>query len=97
MIVAPIKVVPKVQKIAATSANLVKKIEIYIDNKITVKEFSEKMGVPLPELMKKLIENKIMTSITASLDFDTATLIAGEFGIVVKKHENKVDVQTFMS
>ena len=74
-----------------------KKIEVYIDNKITVKEFSEKMGIPLPELMKKLIQNKIMTSITASLDFDTAALIASEFNIVVKKHDNKVDVQTFMS
>ena len=93
----PIKVAPRIQKIATTSANLVKKIEIYIDDKITVKEFSEKMGVPLPELMKKLIQNKIMTSITASLDFDTAALIAGEFNIVVKKHDNKVNVQTFMS
>jgi hypothetical protein len=34
---------PKVHKIATTSANLVKKTEIFIDNKITVKEFSEKM------------------------------------------------------
>jgi len=90
-------VAPRVQKIATTSANLVKKAEIYIDDKITVKEFSEKMGVPLPELMKKLIQNKIMTGITASLDFDTANLIAGEFNIAVKKHDNKVDVQTFMS
>jgi translation initiation factor IF-2 len=95
--VAPVRVAPKVQKIATTSANLVKKVEIYINEKITVKEFSEKMGVPLPELMKKLIQNKIMTSVTASLDFDTAALIASEFNVVVKKHDNKVDVQTFMS
>lgn len=88
---------PRVQKIATTSANLVKKVEVFINDKITVKEFSEKMWVPLPELMKKLIQNKIMTSITASLDFDTAALIAWEFNVVVKKHENKVDVQTFMS
>ncbi len=94
---APVHVAPKVQKIATTSANLVKKAEIFIDDKITVKEFSEKMWVPLPELMKKLLQNKIMTSITASLDFDTANLIASEFWIAVKKHENKVDVQTFMS
>ena len=94
----PVRVVtPKIQKVATTSANLVKKIEIYINDKITVKEFSEKMWVPLPELMKKLIQNKIMTSITASLDFDTAALIASEFNILVKKHDNKVDVQTFMS
>ena len=74
-----------------------KKVEVYIDDKITVKEFSEKMGVPLPELMKKLIQNKIMTSVTASLDFDTAALIASEFNVLIKKNDNKVDVQTFMS
>lgn len=95
--IQPAPAVPKIQKIATTSANLVKKSEIYIEDKITVKEFSEKMGVPLPELMKKLLQNKIMTSITASLDFDTAALIAAEFDIAVKKPENKVDVQTFMS
>ncbi len=95
--VHPVQAAQRVQKVATTSANLVKKMEVTIDDKITVKEFSEKMGVPLPELMKKLIQNKIMTSITASLDFDTASLIASEFGIIVKKHENKVDVQTFMS
>ena len=96
-IVQPVRVVPKIQKIATTSENLVKKVEVYINDKITVKEFSEKMWVPLPELMKKLIQNKIMTSITASLDFDTAALIASEFDIIVKKHDNKVAVQTFMS
>ncbi len=95
--VQPVKLPPKIQKVATTSANLVKKLEIYIDGKITVKEFSEKMWVPLPELMKKLIQNKIMTSITASLDFDTAALIASEFDVLVKKPDNKVDVQTFMS
>ncbi len=87
----------KVQKIATTSANLVKKTEVFIDDKITVKEFSEKMWVPLPLLMKKLIENKIMTGITASLDFDTAALIALEFDVLIKKHDDTVDVQTFMS
>lgn len=51
---------PKVYKEAQSSANLVKKQEITINETITVKEFSEKMGVPLQELMKKLIANKIM-------------------------------------
>ncbi|MBO4203716.1 translation initiation factor IF-2 N-terminal domain-containing protein [bacterium] len=71
--------VKKVEKEATTSANLVKKSELFMDDKITVKEFSEKMGVPLTDVMKKLMENKIMTSITSSLDFDTAMLIASEF------------------
>lgn len=87
----------RIQKTATTSENLVKKIEIIIDEKITVKEFSEKMWVSLPEVMKKLIENKIMTWLTASLDFDTASLIAAEFWITVKHKETKLDVETVMT
>lgn len=88
---------PKVHKEASGSANLVKKQEIIISDSITVKEFSEKMGVPLQEVMKKLLENKIMKWVTASLDFDTATLIGSEFNVEVKKKENKLGVETFMS
>ncbi len=86
----------KVQKEATTSANLVKKTEVTIDETITVKEFSEKIGVPLPEVMKKLIANGIMTSLNASLDFDTASLIAEDLGVVLKKKEATLDVQSFM-
>ena len=34
----------------------------------------------MPEVMKKLIANGIMTSLNASLDFDTASLIAEDLG-----------------
>lgn len=86
----------KVHKKATTSADLVKKTEVTIDEMITVKEFSEKIGVPLPEVMKKLISNGIMTSLNASLDFDTASLIAEDLGVVLKKKEAVLDVESFM-
>ena len=86
----------KVHKEATTSSNLVKKTEVTIEENITVKEFSEKIGVPLPEVMKKLIANGIMTSLNASLDFDTASLIAEDLGVVLKKKEATLDVQSFM-
>ena len=82
---------------ATTSANLVKKSELFMDDKITLKEFSEKMWVSLIEIMKKLIENKIMTWINSSLDFDTASLIWAEFGVEVKKNETQLDMESFMS
>ncbi|MDR0861034.1 MAG: translation initiation factor IF-2 N-terminal domain-containing protein [Candidatus Peribacteria bacterium] len=88
---------PKVHKDATTSANLVKKTELFMDERISVKEFSEKMGVPLPEILKKLMENKIMTGINSSLDFDTAMLIGTEFNVEVKKHEKQLDMESFMS
>ena len=82
---------------ATTSANLVKKSELFMDDKITLKEFSEKMWVSLIEIMKKLLENKIMTWINSSLDFDTASLIWAEFGVEVKKNEAQLDMESFMS
>lgn len=87
----------KIEKIATTSENLVKKQEIIIEGKITVKEFSEKMGIPLPQVMKKLMENKIMTSITASLDFDTAALIAEDLWVIVKRKEHQLNLESFLS
>ncbi|HKL44173.1 MAG TPA: translation initiation factor IF-2, partial [Candidatus Absconditabacterales bacterium] len=88
----------KKPKKATTSANLVKKDEIVINSNISVKEFSEKMGIPLPEVMKVLMQNKMMLGITANLDFDTASLIAEDLGVIVKKEENQqLDVESFMS
>ena len=75
---------------------MVKKTEVTIDEHITVKEFSEKIWVPLPEVMKKLIGNGIMTSLNANLDFDTASLIADDLGVSLKKKEATLDVQSFM-
>ena len=86
----------KVHKEATTSDHLVKKTEVTIDEHITVKEFSEKIGVPLPDVMKKLIGNGIMTWLNANLDFDTASLIADELGVALKKKEATLDVQSFM-
>ena len=90
-------VIPKKEKIAKLSDNLVKKKEIIVDKAITVKEFSEKMWIPLPEVMKVLLTNKIMVWLTSSLDFDTATLVAWELWIVVKKPENKLSMENVLS
>lgn len=87
----------KKEKVAATSANLIKKQEVEIDEKITVKEFSEKIWVPLPEIMKKLLENKILTWITSSLDFDTACLIWADLWVILKKKQAKMNVESFMT
>ncbi len=92
--VVPVK---RIKKEATTSKNLVKKAEIVVDAQINVKEFSEKMWVSLPEVMKMLLKNKIMVSVNSSLDFDTASLIAEEFDVVLKKKEAKLNVESFLS
>ncbi len=87
----------KTEKQATTSKTLVKKSELFMDDKITVKEFSEKIGVPVVDIMKKLMENKILTSLNSSLDFDTVSLIAAEFDVEVKKKEVQLDMESFIS
>jgi translation initiation factor IF-2 len=83
-------------KVAKTSANLVKKDSVVMQDMISVKEFAEKMGVSHLEVMKKLLENKIMVSINSSIDFETATLIAEEFGVGVTKEQATMNVESFM-
>lgn len=83
-------------KEAGVSSNLVKKQEIIIGDTINVKEFSEKMGVPLPELLKKFLQNKIMVNINSSVDFDTANIIGEEFGVKVKKEATNISLDDVM-
>lgn len=55
---------------------------------VTVKEFSEKIGKPVTEIVKKLMMLGIMATINSNIDYDTAELIASDFGITL---ELKVD------
>ncbi|PWM03747.1 MAG: translation initiation factor IF-2, partial [Clostridiales bacterium] len=52
---------------------------------VTVKELSEKIGKPAAEIIKKLFILGIMATINQEIDFDTCSLIAGEYGIEVEQ------------
>ena len=54
---------------------------------LTVKMLSEKIGVSVVEIVKKLFILGIMATINSVIDFDTAELVSNEFGI---KLENKI-------
>ncbi len=86
----------KPKKEATVSTNLKKKTEITISNMITVKEFSEKTGVPFPELMKVMISNKIIGGINTNLDYDTAALIGEELGVQVNKEQDTVSIESLI-
>lgn len=58
-------------------------------NEITVKEFSEKIGKPVTEIVKKLMLLGIMATINSNIDFETAELIASEFGITLELKMDK--------
>ncbi len=51
---------------------------------ITVKDFSEKIGKPVTEIVKKLMLLGIMATINSNIDFETAELVASDFGITLE-------------
>ncbi len=61
--------------------------EIEIPETITVKDLAQEMKKTTAEVIKKLLGYGIMATINNEIDFDTAFLIAGEFGITAKKKE----------
>lgn len=61
--------------------------EITIPETITVKDFAAEMKKTTAEVIKKLLGYGIMATINNEIDFDTAFLIAEEFGIKAIKKE----------
>ncbi len=59
--------------------------EVEIGDFLTVKEFSDKIGIPLARIIGELMKNGIVVNINSQIDFDTCFLIAEGFDIKVKK------------
>lgn len=59
--------------------------EVEIGDFLTVKEFSDKIGISLARIIGELMKNGIMVNINSQIDFDTCFLIAEGFDIKVKK------------
>ncbi len=68
---------------------------IEIPSTITVKAFAEKLEKPVPEIITALLKNGFLAGINETLDFETAALIADEFGFQTleeKIDEKRVDI-----
>ena len=61
--------------------------EITIPENITVKDFAAELKKTTAEVIKKLLNYGVMATINNEIDFDTASLIADEFGVKVNKKE----------
>ena len=70
-----------------TKQKIFKLEEITIPETITVKDFAIELKKTTAEVIKKLLGYGVMATINNEIDFDTATLIADEFGVKVNKKE----------
>ncbi len=60
-------------------------ITVKIPDEIGVGELAERLEVPATEVIKKLMMLGVMASISQSVDYETASLIAEDFGAIVEK------------
>jgi translation initiation factor IF-2 len=77
----------------------IKKKEGVVDlpDAITVKEFAEKTGVQVPQIISVLMKNGIMANINQYIDFDTAAIVANEVGVEVKKMHVAVSAESLLA
>ncbi len=60
---------------------------IEIPEIVSVKEFSEKTGLPVTSVIANLMKNGIMATINQIIDYDTASIIADELQVEIIKQE----------
>ena len=71
--------------------------EVAIPENISVKEFSDKIGVPVAKIIGELMKNGVLVTLNASIDFDTSFLIGETFGIkIIREISEDVSVTDLM-
>ncbi|UQZ90813.1 translation initiation factor IF-2 [Deltaproteobacteria bacterium Smac51] len=61
------------------------KRRIKVDEAITVSELAHRLSIKAGDIIKKLMSMGVLANLNQSLDFDTATIVASEFGYEVEK------------
>jgi len=61
------------------------KKSVHIPETVTVKRFSEILGVPVSKTITELLKNKILATINDEIDFETASIIAQDMGFETEK------------
>ncbi len=70
---------------------------IEIPSRIVIREFAVKLNLPAPQVMAELIKNGIMSSQNEEIDFETAAIIAEDFGYQAVRSDAALDAApTFM-
>jgi len=63
---------------------------------LSLKEFSEKCGLPVSEVISTLLKNGIMATINQQLDYETAEIVAVELGVEVKQKEEEASSEDLL-
>ena len=80
------KTIKKVGKAELTVPKAIKR-RVKVGDAITVGELAKRMGIKSSEVIKQLLSMGVMANINYPIDFDSAVLVAGEFGFEVERAE----------
>ncbi|MBI5728447.1 MAG: translation initiation factor IF-2 [Candidatus Magasanikbacteria bacterium] len=58
---------------------------VALPERITVRQFAERLGLPLTQVITELMQNGILANQNQFIDFDTAAIMAGEFGFTANR------------
>ena len=80
----------RMKKTEITTPKAIKR-RIKVAEAITVGELAKRMGIKAADVINKLIGLGLMVTINQAIDFDTATLIATDFGYQVESVQSEMD------
>lgn len=75
----------KKQKVEMQTTKIIPLTEVELPETMSVKDFAEKLKKQASEIIKKMFSMGIMATVNQEIDFDTAYLVASEFGINATK------------
>ena len=70
---------------------------VMLPDQISVKELAEKTGIQVPMIIQTLMKNGVMATITQSIDYDTAAIVATELGIEVQRELRSAKAEDLLS
>jgi len=96
------KALAAVQKKKQTSQTVQEQIKkkeglVMLPDQISVKELAEKTGIQVPMIIQTLMKNGVMATITQSIDYDTAAIVATELGIEVQRELRSAKAEDLLS
>ena len=62
---------------------------VKIPSAITVRDFSARLALPITTVIRELLKNGILASLNERIDYDTASIIAGDLGFKAEPEEEK--------
>lgn len=80
----------KMKKTEITVPKAIKR-RIKVGETITVGELAKRMGIKASEIINKLMSMGVMAAINQAIDYDTASIVAGEFSFQVESADVEFD------